>query len=253
MVCCVKWPGHRHWGMRSRSDIHTRLRHRLALHQRMFDPVIEPRNHLSWLKLLQQWQAKRLERSFEGFLRAPEQRPAAHFFLTDVYGDRDFRQRDADIARVIPKMQRLLPAALLETIADGIELAALSHAFDLRMAQVLHDWMPAVQPLEAAMYAKAYRQAGYPRLRARQIQLIDDVGQGLALALRMPGVGRLLKLSRLPARAAGLGELQSFLERGVAAFSGLGDPAVFLMQIRQSETAVMQRLFAGDADPFGFA
>ncbi len=92
---------------------------------------------------------------------------------------------------------------------------------------------------------------GLPRLRQRQIALIDEVGRGLADALRMPGVHALLRLSRLPARAAGLDALQSFLERGCTAFAGLGDVADFLGDIRRSETAAMQRLFAGEADPFG--
>jgi hypothetical protein len=63
-------------------------------------------------------------------------------------------------------------------------------------------------------------------------------------------VGALLKLSRLPAKAAGLGELQAFLERGFAAFAGLGDARAFLDDIRGNETRTMQRLFAGEADPF---
>ena len=66
----------------------------------------------------------------------------------------------------------------------------------------------------------------------------------------MPGIGTLLKLSRVPARAAGLGELQSFLERGYAAFAELGDIRSFLADIGDNETRVMERLFAGDPDPF---
>jgi hypothetical protein len=60
----------------------------------------------------------------------------------------------------------------------------------------------------------------------------------------------LLRVSSLPARAAGLGELQSFLERGFAAFAALGDARAFLMDIQYSETRVMQQLFAGAGDPF---
>jgi hypothetical protein len=234
-----------------RPDLHARLARRLAEHQRVFDPTREPRNRLPWLKPLQAWQAQRLSRSFDVFLRDPARRPAANFFLTDVYGAHDFSRRDADIARVIPMMQRLLPASLLDTIADGIALAALSHAFDLRMAQALEALVPAGAALDVALYARAYREVGHPRLRARQIALIGEVGNGLAEALRMPGIGSLLRLSRLPARAAGLGALQSFLERGCAAFAQLGDGGAFLEDIRRSETAAMRRLFAGEADPFG--
>lgn len=237
--------------MPARPDPIARLSRRLAWHQRLFDPIHEPRNGLRWLKPLQAWQAQRLERSFDGFLRDPARRPAARFFLTDVYGDHDFSQRDADIAKVIPMMQRLLPVPLLDAIATGIELGVLTHALDLRMAEALQRLAPRTRALDAALYAQAYRKVGHPRLRARQIALIGQVGTTLGAALRMPGVGALLALSRLPARAAGLGALQSFLERGYAAFAELGDIRGFLADIRASEQRVMERLFAADPDPFG--
>lgn len=235
---------------RASRDPLPRLARRLACHQALYDPAQEPRNGSRWLKGVQAWQAQRLQHSFAGFLEDPARRPAAQFFLTDVYGDHDFSRRDADIARVLPMMQRLLPAELLATVADGIELGALTHAFDLRMAEVLQRLAPRRRRLDAALYAQAYREVGLPRLRARQIALIAEVGHGLAAALRMPGVGALLRLSRLPARAAGLGELQAFLERGFDAFAGLGDAQAFLADIRRNETRVMRRLFANDADPF---
>ena len=31
------------------------------------------------------------------------------FFQTDLYGNRDFAQRDADLARIVPVMVRMLP------------------------------------------------------------------------------------------------------------------------------------------------
>ncbi len=135
-------------------------------------------------------------------------------------------------------------------MTDGIELGALTHALDLRMAQVLQALAPRLRTIDEALYARAYREVGLPRLRARQIALIDHVGQGLASALRMPGVSLLLKLSRVPAKAAGLGELQVFLERGFKAFAELDDAQAFLADIRLHESAAMVRLFAGDADPF---
>jgi len=233
------------------TDPTPRLTRRLACHQALHDPAREPRNALRWLKPLQAWQARRLERSFEGFLQDPLRSPAARFFLTDLYGEHDFARRDADIARVVPMMQGLLPAALLRTVADGIELGALTHALDLRMAEALTRLAPRRKRIDDALYARAYRDVGHPRLRARQIELIGEVGLGLWAALRMHGVGALLKLSRVPARAMGFGELQGFLERGFGAFGQLGDADAFLADIRKNETRAMQRLFAGHPDPFG--
>ncbi|MDQ3039035.1 MAG: hypothetical protein M3R16_04430 [Pseudomonadota bacterium] len=232
------------------ADPVARLSRRLVCHQVLHDPTQEPRNQLRWLKSVQAWQTQRLERSFARFLQDPSRRRAAQFFLSDVYGDRDFSQRNADIAKVMPKMQRLLPSTLLATVADGIELGVLTHALDLRMAQALQRIAPGRRRLDEGLYGKAYRDVGRPLLRARQIALIDQVGQGLASALGMPGISMLLLLSRFPAKAAGLGELQLFLERGFAAFAELDDAKAFLTDIRDHEATAMARLFSGEPDPF---
>ncbi|MBU8978238.1 hypothetical protein JI752_018985 [Lysobacter sp. MMG2] len=227
-----------------------RLDRLLREHQALHDPALEPRNELPWLPELRRWQTRRLEASFDRFLRDPRRRPAAQFFLTDVYNEHDFAQRDADIARVLPMMQRLLPANLLDTVADAIELGLLTHALDLRMAQVLQAMGGPRRRLDAGLYARAYRAAGLPRLRAYQIDLIARVGLGLSHALGLPGVAMLLRLSRAPARAAGFSELQGFLERGYAAFDRLGDARRFIEEIEQDEREISRRLFDDDPDPF---
>ena len=124
-------------GMARTRDLSIRLPDLLQRHQRLTSPAHDPRNRLRWLPELRRWQAARLRRSFAHFLEDPRHRAAAEFFLSDVYGDHDFSRRDADIARVVPLMQKLLPDALLASVADAIELGLLTHAFDLRMAQVL--------------------------------------------------------------------------------------------------------------------
>ena len=227
-----------------------RLARLLTRHQALHDPHREPRNASPWLPELRRWQAARLEDSFEHFLADPDRRGAARFFLTDVYGDHDFSRRDANVAKVIPMMQRLLPAAVLETVADAIELGALTHELDLQMAQALQQLAPRRKRLDAALYGQAYRQVGQAPLRSRQIDLIARLGVGLTQAVRMRGVMTLLKLSRGPARATGLGELQGFLERGFAAFSALGDGRAFVGDIEAAEREVSRRLFAEHPTPF---
>lgn len=234
-----------------RPPVSRRLERRLACHQALHDPAREPRNRLRWLPELRRWQAARLRGSFAHFLDDPSRQPAAEFFLEDVYGDRDFTRRDADIARVLPMMQRLLPQKLLHTVADAIELGALTQALDLRMAQALGGIAPKRRRLDADLYGQAYRQVGLPRLRARQIALIVAVGGGFGRALKLPGVAALLAFSRGPAKLAGLGELQGFLERGVAAFEELGDADAFVAEIGRDERRASKRLFAGEPDPFG--
>lgn len=227
-----------------------RARRRLDCHQAVHDPVREPRNRSPRLPELRRWQARRLERSFAHFLAEPRTRLAARFFLDDLYGDRDFSARDRGMAKVLPLMARLLPAQLLGTLADAIELGTLSHAFDLRVAAALESILPSRDRIDEAGYAAAYREAGHPRLRRHQIALIRHVGETLEHAVATPGVVKLLRASRLPAKVAGLGELQRFLERGFAAFVAMDGDGDFLDAIARQESEVSRRLFAGDPDPF---
>lgn len=234
------------------SDDTDRLGRLLARHRELHDPAREPRNRLRWLPELRRWQAARLRASFGHFLHDARRAPAATFFLGDVYGDHDFTRRDADIVRVIPMMRRLLPKKLLATVADAIELGVATQELDLRIAEALEEIAPRRRRLDEALYGEAYRLVGQEKQRQRQIALIGRVGRGFGEALRMRGVAALLAFSRGPAKLAGLGELQGFLERGYAAFEALDDAAAFVDEIERDEREVSRRLFAGEDEPFAF-
>jgi len=226
------------------------LARRLAWQQAVNDPDREPRNLLPTLPLLRQWQTQRLTTSFADFLATPHMRPAAEFFLSDLYGDRDFSARDRDAARILPLMARILPEFLLHAASEAIELAVLSHALDLRLAETLAKRRNPLAAISVDDYARAYRATRLPRLRRHQVELILRVGQALDASVHKHGVFKLLKASRLPAKLAGLSELQGFLERGFTAFAALGGADEFLSRIRAQELEVSRRLFANAADPF---
>ena len=231
-------------------DLRRRLGRRLAWQQAVNDPVREPRNRLSTLSPLRQWQARRLGEGFADFLADPRMRPAAEFFLSDLYGDRDFSARDRDAAKVLPMMSRLLPESLLRAAVDAIELATLSHMLDLRMAEQLARRKDPGAPITIADYGRAYRRRNLRRLRRHQIELVLRVGHALDAAVRKHGVYKLLRAARLPAQLAGLSELQAFLERGFSAFAELGDAREFLAEVAEREQAVSDRLFDGHRRPF---
>jgi hypothetical protein len=78
------------------------------------------------------------------------------------------------------------------------------------------------------------------------------VGAGRALdkLVRNPAVGAALWAARLPARVAGVLTLHKFLHRGYQAFSSMRGADTFLDAIEQRETVIMNKLLAGDRDPF---
>jgi len=197
---------------------------------------------------LRAWQAVRLARTHADLLASPHMGPAATFFLTDLYGSKDLSRLDADVRRVVPTMQRLLPAAGLETAADAIELEALSEDLDIAMLAVLG---PEVTALDAASYGRAYRTVDRRKDRERQIDLTEHLGHSLDGLVRHPLIGTVLSMMRTPARLAGLGDLHDFLQRGYEAFRKMGGAGEFLHLIVTRERKLLRALFAGDDSLLG--
>jgi hypothetical protein len=222
-----------------------RLRCRLAWQRAVHDPAwvgtTAPR-----LRQLRAWQAARLHASFADLLDDPAQSKAAGFFFDELYGEADFSGRDDDIRRVLPAMQRLLPEQLLDTVSEVVALSALSQGFDLRLARWLDAARPRVAEISVADYVAAYAAVAHPRARTRQLAQVERAGMALARAVALPGVGRLLRASRLPARVAGVAALQQFLERGFAAMADLPDGARFVRTIVGREREMAAWLAAGD-------
>jgi hypothetical protein len=202
--------------------------------------------------LVRAWQADRLARTYPDLLANPRYGPAAAFFLSDLYGPKDFSARDEALARIIPTLTRMLPAAAIETIGLAVELDALSEGLDQRVAAALRRRQPGAHALELgeASYAEAYRAAGSAAERERQIWLVGRIGAALDKLARKPLIAGALRVMEAPARAAGLGALHDFLARGFAAFRGMHGADEFLAIIGARESRISARLFAGDPHPF---
>jgi hypothetical protein len=197
---------------------------------------------------LRAWQAQRLARTHADLLTNPQFAEAAAFFLTDVYGANDPTNRDAEVRRVVPTAMKLLPAAGLETVADAIELDALSEDLDAAMVAAIGR---RVTGLDAAAYGRAYRKVDRRPERERQIDLIQHLGQSLDRLARRPFLSATLAVMRKPAELAGLGDLQSFLERGYASFRKMGRADEFIELVITREKKLLEALFAGDDSLLG--
>ncbi len=207
------------------------------------DPALE-----SARQRLRAWQAVRLARTHADLLASPSMGLAATFFLTDLYGSEDLTRLDADVRRIMPALKRLLSTAGLETVAQAIELEALSEELDYAMATVLADKS---RDLNAATYGAAYRQVGHRPDRERQIDLVEQLGRSLDRLVHRHFVGTTLAMMRKPARLAGLGELHDFLERGYKAFARMGSAGEFLELIVGRERQLLAAVFTGDDRPLG--
>ena len=199
---------------------------------------------------LQRWQQKRLARTFDDLIQQDAYRPAVNFFLTELYGGLDFRERDQEMSKVMPVMKRFLPDKVLYIMSEAFELQAVSLNFDMEMAgyvERLH-----IPELDMDRYCEVYRASNDKPGRERQILLIRKLGYDLGRLVNKPLVNVLVRLLRGPAHAAGFGKLQEFLESGLGSFRALRDVRYFNEAIYQREWNSMQKLFAGEALPFGF-
>ena len=196
---------------------------------------------------LAMWQARRLRMTYADLSVNPRYAEAIVFFQNDLYGPADFSRRDADLARVVPMMVRMLPEGVIHTTAIAMELNALSQELD----RVLLSRLPRADgTFTVAEYCKAYRRAGNFAQREKQIRLIGEIGAALEHYVKKPFIRGALHMMRQPARLAGMGALQDFLERGFNAFHSMHGASEFLATVDQRERAIMLAIVDGAVDPF---
>lgn len=193
---------------------------------------------------LQQFQSARMARSHADLLAAPDSGAAARFFLDDLYGTSNVIQRDADLERVLPTMEHMLPLPALMAIAEAVELDALSEALDAALAERLG------ADFDERDYAVAYREASARGTREQQLRQVESVANALCRLVRIPFLGATLAMMRGPARLAKLDELQHFLERGFHAFKSMRQPEHFVATVIAREGRILDQLYSGSARPF---
>jgi hypothetical protein len=224
------------------SELQTRLADGL-------DRVMELRRALAadpqlarhWLAL-KHWQSQRLAQTYPDLLASERYHDAAQFFLDELYGAKDFEQRDAETRRVVPKLARMLPESAVETLVAAVELDELSETLDSEMAALLGD------SITAASYAQAFRQVGTREQRDAQVGAVERIGQTLDKLARVPLLRASLHLMRAPAAAMGLAHLHGFLEGGFDAFAKMKGAREFLGTITRRERVLIERIYAGEAD-----
>jgi len=197
-------------------------------------------------------QAKRFVGTYGDLLRSSEFGPAARFFLDDLYSDKDYSQRDAQFSRIAGALQRLFPQQVITTAVSLAQLHLLTEELDWQMAEqwVLHSATESQD--DALKYIACWRSVGRTGDRSRQLEVVLNVGKDLNRLTGTPGLRLMLRMMRSPARAAGLGSLQDFLETGFDTFASMAGSKrgaeEFLNTIRARESLWIEQLSHGNAE-----
>jgi len=206
--------------------------------RRAASPDLEPR-----VRLVKAYQQQRFACSYADLLATRRYGAAARFFLEELYGPSDFAERDAQFARVVPALVRLFSQEIVATVNTLAQLHALSETLDSTMATHLTSCA-----VDRRSYILAWQAARHPESREQQIALTLAVGESLDRLTRNPLVRHSLRMMRGPGRAAGLGELQRFLETGFDTFKAMRGAQEFLATVGSRERALAHCLFSANAD-----
>lgn len=189
------------------------------------------------------YQHQRFAQTYADLLAQPKYAAATRFFLDDLYGPADYNERDRQFMRIVPAMVRLFSTEIVSTVRLLGGLHALSEQLDTAMARSLSGL-----PISEVGYGQAWRKTSAVE-REQQIASMLRIGSDLDRYTRKPLLRQSLRLMRSPAQAAGLGELQRFLETGFNTFREMRGSAEFLSIIGKRERALAAALYA--AEPAG--
>jgi hypothetical protein len=198
--------------------------------------------HALRVTAIKTYQARRFEHTYADLLASPRYQAAARFFLEELYGPHEFGARDAQFARIVPPLVRLFPEEIVATVATLARLHALSESLDDAMARQIE-----LTPVDATAYVRAWQRTGREDERRQQVDLTLQIGRALERYTRSPVLRATLKMMRRPAQAAGLGDLQRFLETGFETFGAMRGAEEFLSTVRDRELSLCAALFANAA------
>jgi hypothetical protein len=203
------------------------------------------------------FQARRFSKTYVDILSGGTYQGAAKFFLEELYGDKDYSHRDTQFSRIAGALQKLLPQQALATAVLLAKLHAMTEELDhvmgfawldLKNDSLATGLLPGGTKTEPDLhYIQAWRGVGRRAERRLQLTSVLDIGRNLSRLTQTPGLRLMLKMMRRPAEAAGLGDLQHFLEGGFDTFAKMttikNAAQGFLGLIEQRETTLLDNLF----------
>jgi hypothetical protein len=214
-------------------------------HQALSGTTLDPD-----VALLRAWQSRRLARTYQDLLDDERHRPACEFFLEDIYGPYDFSQRDHDIEQMYAFTRRFVPDTMLRPLAVTVELHQLSETLDRQLLDVLQNQLGVTDAITPELYAEGYRLCDNYVTRVYQIELIEEICERIDGIVRNPLTGPTLSLAKRPLRSSGHVALVDFLDRGYTSFKHMHGSQHFRATIKQRELSLLDRMYAGETNPF---
>ena len=192
------------------------------------------------------WQVAYTLPFYSEFEEDPSTAAAIEFVISDLIGT-SISDRDADLARVLPVMNRLLSEKALEALAAALELNARALAINLETCRTLFLNTDTSAGFSEREYRDAFRHTTTLDECRKLIDLMSVAGHSLKRLVRSSVPGVTLRAMHLPAHAAGFGAMQDFLEKGYTTFHEIDNVDYFVDRFAARMIDVFTHIFNEDA------
>ncbi|NTW03777.1 MAG: hypothetical protein HGA19_21305 [Oscillochloris sp.] len=190
---------------------------------------------------LQVFQSNRLRRDYSDLASIPMYEPVGEFFFNELYGPRDFSQRDND-ARRLQHFLHIVPGVHLRDIEEILELISITADLDDDMTRLMIEQKTPIT-FDEPLYNYLYRLANNYTDRHRQLELIGNCLLNVFRLSRSHLLGMALERSGLLARLAGFEAGHSFLLKGYLALRNVTEIDLFATTIYNRERERLDQIY----------
>ena len=204
------------------------------------------------LAAVQDWQKTRMQQVHAQLFNQPQHQSMAHFLTTRLYNLNDLMMLGGQLEKALNekiKLDRFLPAGVLDAAISAFRLAYLTLKLDEQVAQYLFDQGITIVYDNSVHHAMLALQQYNARLK--QLVLLRQLSQALQHYGRSFFTQSAFRLARRTAYRREFNFLYDYLVEAFAAIRSTDSSNIFFEQFITGETQVLQRIYQGHPMPFG--
>lgn len=205
-------------------------------------PYHDDENLNEMLSQVQTWQRIRIKNTHKALFEQPEHQPMANYFLTQLYGGDEFKLLAVQLARVLPKAQkleRMIKESVLETGSMAIQAAVLAIEMDLHLAQWLADRN---MPVNEKNIMIAYSASDKSAERRDQISNLKEVCYRSDKYFNSFFLQKAFKLAKSTAYNNNYKPLYDFIDAGFDAMAPLDSVSSFIEPFCTRELMIIEQI-----------
>lgn len=194
------------------------------------------------LNEVQAWQRLRIQRTHSELFAQPNHQLMANYFLTQLYGGKEFKLLAIQLARVLPKakkLESLVKESALITGSMAIEAAVLAVELDLHLAQWLID---RDLPANEHNIMLAYSTLDESDARRNQINNLKEVCYRTDKYLNSFFLHKAFQLAKSTVYRLNYQLLYDFVEAGFNAMKPLDSVSSFIDPFCAREMMIIDRI-----------